>query len=92
MQSVGVCMEPDEIQPAMAINKEIDLRLSSPTRRSSSGTPHLLAEGKVDAGPIVTGAVGLSGVEEAFAALEDAETQAKILIDPKLSGEQVTAP
>ena len=40
---------------------------------------------------MVTGTVGLSGVEEAFVALGDAETQAKILIDPKRSGDQITA-
>ena len=45
-------------------------------------TLHMLAEGKVDATPIVTGSVGLPGVEHAFEALEDPETHAKILIDP----------
>ena len=81
---VGVCMEPDKIQPAMAINKEIDLRfVVAYTPLEFRDTLHLLAEGKVDAKPIVTGAVGLSGVSEAFAALGSAETQAKILIDPQ---------
>jgi threonine dehydrogenase-like Zn-dependent dehydrogenase len=46
-------------------------------------TLHMLAEGKVDASPLVTGSVGLGGVEEAFGALGDPETHAKILIDPK---------
>lgn len=81
---VGVCMEPDKIQPAMAINKEIDLRfVVAYTPLEFRDTLHLLAEGKVDAKPIVTGAVGLSGVSEAFDALGSAETQAKILIDPQ---------
>ena len=81
---VGVCMEPDKIQPAMAINKEIDLRfVVAYTPLEFRDTLHLLAEGKVDARPIVTGAVGLSGVSEAFAALGSAETQAKIVIDPQ---------
>ena len=89
---VGVCMEQDKIQPAMAINKEIDLRfVVAYTPLEFRDTLHLLAEGKVDASPMVTGTVGLSGVEEAFAALGDAETQAKILIDPKRSGDQITA-
>ena len=43
---------------------------------------HLLAEGKVNAAPIVTGTVGLGGVDGAFTALADPETHAKILIDP----------
>ncbi len=42
----------------------------------------MLAEGKVKAEPLVTGTVGLPGVECAFDALADPETHAKILIDP----------
>ena len=57
---VGVCMEPDRIRPAMAINKEIDLRfVVGYTPLEFRDTLHLLAEGKVDADPIVTGTVGL---------------------------------
>jgi threonine dehydrogenase-like Zn-dependent dehydrogenase len=88
---VGVCMEPDRIRPAMAINKEIDLRFVvgySPLEFRD--TLHLLAEGKVRP-PIVTGAVGLSGVEAAFDALEDADAHAKILIDPRRSGDEIVA-
>jgi threonine dehydrogenase-like Zn-dependent dehydrogenase len=42
----------------------------------------MLSEGKVDPGPLVTGTVGLAGVERAFAALASPERHAKILIDP----------
>jgi threonine dehydrogenase-like Zn-dependent dehydrogenase len=42
----------------------------------------MLAEGKVNAAPLVTGTVGLPGVEPAFDALASAESHAKILIDP----------
>jgi threonine dehydrogenase-like Zn-dependent dehydrogenase len=80
---VGVCMEPDVFRPAMAITKEIDLRfVIGYTPLEFRDTLHMLAEGKVDAGPILTGAVGLDGVEAAFAALGDPEAHAKILIDP----------
>jgi len=44
----------------------------------------MLADGKVKAAPIVTGLVGLDGVDAAFDALGDPETQAKILIDPRV--------
>jgi threonine dehydrogenase-like Zn-dependent dehydrogenase len=81
---VGVCMEPDRIHPAMAINKEIDLRfVLGYTPREFRDALYLLAEGKVNAEPIVTGRVGLDGVEAAFAALADPERHAKILIDPR---------
>jgi threonine dehydrogenase-like Zn-dependent dehydrogenase len=89
---VGVCMEPDSIRPAMAVNKEIDLRFVlaySPLEYRD--TLHLLAEGKVDAEAMVTGTVGLAGVDEAFDALGDSETQAKILVDPKRQGEGIAA-
>lgn len=83
---VGVCMAPDTIRPAMAINKEIDLRfVVGYTPLEFRDTLHMLAEGKVNAGVTVTGTVGLAGVERAFDALATAETHAKILIDPKSS-------
>ena len=81
---VGVCMQPDRFRPSMAINKEIDLRfVLGYTPPEFRDTLHLLAEGKVDAAPIVTGVVGLDGVENAFTALGDPERHAKILVDPK---------
>jgi threonine dehydrogenase-like Zn-dependent dehydrogenase len=86
---VGVCMEPDVIRPAMAINKEIDLRfVVGYTPLEFRDTLHMLAEGKVNARPIVTGTVGLSGVESAFDALGDPGTHAKILIDPTSTATQ----
>lgn len=80
----GVCMQPDTIRPAMAINKEIDLRfVVGYTPLEFRDTLHMLADGKVNAAPLVTGTVGLPGVEAAFDALGDPERHAKILIDPR---------
>lgn len=80
---VGVCMASDAIRPAIAINKEIDLRfVLGYTPAEFRDALHLLADGKVDPAPLVTGTVGLGGVEAAFAALGDPERHAKILIDP----------
>ena len=80
---VGVCMEPDTIRPAMAINKEIELRFVFAYQ------PHefhealqLIAHGTVDPTPLITGTVGLDGVADAFELLGDPEKHAKILIDP----------
>jgi threonine dehydrogenase-like Zn-dependent dehydrogenase len=85
---VGVCMAPDKIRPAMAINKEIDLRfVVGYTPLEFRDTLHMLAEGKVNAAPLVTGTVGLAGVDGAFDALGDPEAHAKILIDPKSAAE-----
>ena len=80
---VGLCMQPDRIRPAMAINKEIDLRfVVAYTPLEFRDALRMLAEGDVDPRPLITGTVGLAGVEAAFAALGDPETHAKILIDP----------
>jgi len=81
---VGVCMGADRMRPSMAINKEIELRfVVGYTPLEFRDTLHMLAEGKVDPAPMVTGVVGLQGVDRAFAALGDPETHAKILIDPR---------
>ena len=87
---VGVCMEPDRLRPAMAINKEIDLRfVLGYTPLEFRDALHLLADGKVDAAPVVTGVVGLGGVDAAFSALGRAERHAKVLIDPARVGSDV---
>jgi threonine dehydrogenase-like Zn-dependent dehydrogenase len=83
---VGVCMQPDTIQPAMAINKEIDLRFVFAYQpHEFRESLRLIAEGKVDPTPLVTGTVGLEGVARAFDVLGDPERHAKILIDPASS-------
>ncbi|MDQ3484170.1 MAG: zinc-binding dehydrogenase [Actinomycetota bacterium] len=80
----GVCMEPDQIRPVMAINKEIDLRfVVGYGPLEFRDTLHLLADGKIDASALVTGTVGLDGVTNAFDALTDPEQHAKIIIDPR---------
>jgi len=87
---VGVCMEPDRIRPPMAINKEIDLRfVLGYTPIEFRDSLHLLADGKVNAAPVITGQVGLGGVDTAFTELGDPERHAKILVDPS---SKATAP
>jgi threonine dehydrogenase-like Zn-dependent dehydrogenase len=81
---VGVCMGADRIRPMMAINKEIELRfVLGYTPLEFRDTLHMLADGKVDPSALVTGEVGLAGVDGAFTALGDPERHAKILIDPR---------
>jgi threonine dehydrogenase-like Zn-dependent dehydrogenase len=81
---VGVCMGEDRIRPSMAINKETDLRfVLGYTPLEFRDTLHMLADGKLNAAPLVTGTVGLTGVAAAFGALGSPEGHAKILIDPQ---------
>jgi threonine dehydrogenase-like Zn-dependent dehydrogenase len=81
----GVCVAPDSFTPALAIYKEVDLRfVLGYTPLEFRDTLRMLAEGKVDPAPMITGTVGLGGVGDAFTALGDPEKHAKILIDPSL--------
>jgi len=81
---VGVCMGEDRIHPAMAINKEIEVRfVVGYTPLEFRDTLHMLAEGKLDAAPLLTGVVGLEGVASAFDVLAKPEEHAKVLIDPQ---------
>jgi threonine dehydrogenase-like Zn-dependent dehydrogenase len=80
---VGVCVGKDTFTPAAAINKEVDLRfVIGYTPLEFRDTLHMLADGKVDPRPLITGTVGLDGVGAAFDALGDPESHAKILVDP----------
>ena len=79
----GVCMKEDRIEPAVAINKEIDLRfVLGYTPLEYRDTLHAIADGRLHCAPLVTGTVGLAGVDAAFTALGDPDRHAKILIDP----------
>jgi threonine dehydrogenase-like Zn-dependent dehydrogenase len=81
---VGVCVGEDRFKPAMAVNKEIDLRfVIGYTPLEFRDTLHMLAGGEVDPRPLITGEVGLAGVDAAFTALGDPEKHAKVLIDPR---------
>jgi len=90
---VGVCMQTDQIEPAMGNNKEVDLRFVmgySPLEYRDA--LHMMAEGKVRCEHLVTGVVGLGGVENAFEALRDPEQHAKILINPSIAAMQPVRP
>ena len=89
---VGVCMEPDRIEHGMAINKSVDLRyVVGYSPLEFRDTLHAIADGKIDCGPIVTGEVGLHGVDAAFAALASPDRHAKILIDPASAARTIEA-
>ncbi|MBL1072929.1 zinc-binding dehydrogenase [Nocardia sp. 2] len=83
---VGVCMQPDTIRPAVAINKQLELRfVLGYDPGEFRDTLHMLADGKVDPSPLITGTVGLEGIDAAFTALGSPEQHAKILVDPHSS-------
>jgi threonine dehydrogenase-like Zn-dependent dehydrogenase len=59
---VGVCMQPETVEPAMGINKEIDLRfVLEYALRKFRDTLHMIAEGKINCATLVTETVRLDG-------------------------------
>lgn len=80
---VGACMERDALRPLMALTKELSVQfVFAYDPGEFHDTLHLMAEGKVDPTPLITGTVGLDGVADAFDTLGKAEEQAKILVAP----------
>ncbi len=82
---VGVCREEDRFEPSMAISKELSLRfMLTYSAQEFATTLQNIAEGRIDAGLVVTRRIGLAGVAEAFAALAPPGDEAKIIIEPGL--------
>ena len=80
---VGVCMETDAIEPAIGINKELNVQfVLGYSPQEFAETLGFLAEGKIDAAPMITGKVGLEGVAQAFEDLGRPDRHAKILTEP----------
>jgi 2-desacetyl-2-hydroxyethyl bacteriochlorophyllide A dehydrogenase len=80
---VGVCMEPDRIDPLVGIMKQLTLDFAlgwSPAEFAASLTA--IGSGRVDVAPLVTGEVGLDGVAAAFDALAQPDEHVKILVRP----------
>lgn len=79
----GINLDPDTIEPAHGILKELDIRFCLYyTPEEFAETAELLASGQLTAAPLLTGTVGFDGVADAFERLGNSPTDAKILIDP----------
>jgi threonine dehydrogenase-like Zn-dependent dehydrogenase len=82
----GVCMQPDRIEPFLAISKQLDFRfVFGYSPEEYAATLGNIAEGLIDVQPVITDVVGFSGVARAFETLADPETQVKIVVDPTLA-------
>ena len=80
---VGVCMEPDRVQPFIGISKELTIRFALAYDPMEFGQAlHAIAEGEVDVDPLITGVVPIEGVPQAFEDLADPEAHAKIVVEP----------
>jgi 2-desacetyl-2-hydroxyethyl bacteriochlorophyllide A dehydrogenase len=80
---VGVCMEPDQVQPFLGISKELVVRFAlGYDPMEFAATLQHIAEGDIDVDPLITGTVGLDDVPQAFADLANPEAHAKIVVEP----------
>jgi threonine dehydrogenase-like Zn-dependent dehydrogenase len=80
---VGVCMSDDMLMPGAVVTKELTLRGTfgaSPAQYQATLLD--IAEGRIDAGSIITGTVGLDGLAQAFTDLGSPNAHAKIVVDP----------
>jgi (R,R)-butanediol dehydrogenase / meso-butanediol dehydrogenase / diacetyl reductase len=80
----GVCVEPDPYLPMMALLKELTVAFSVYYRPEDfEHVIEAFAAGRIDPAPLVTGTVGLDGVDLAFERLMHDPTDCKILVDPR---------
>lgn len=80
---VGVCMERDQMEPMLALNKELSMHfvLAYAPEEFAATLGHI-AEGRIDVSPLVTGRVALDGVAAAFDELKNPERHAKVIVEP----------
>ena len=78
---VGVCMQPDGIEPFLAVAKELDVRFAfGYTPAEFATTLEVLGRQELPAEALITLRVGLGGVAGAFAALRDPADHGKVLV------------
>jgi (R,R)-butanediol dehydrogenase/meso-butanediol dehydrogenase/diacetyl reductase len=80
---VGVCIGPDQFQPATAVLKEIELRFTLAYERADFvRTIDEIERGALRPGALVTARIGLDGVPAAFEALARPDADCKVLVRP----------
>lgn len=82
----GVCMPPDTLHPFFGIAKEISIQFVlgyHPAEFAES--LRAIADGEIDVAPLVTGTIGLDGLDAAFNELADPGEHCKILVAPQLA-------
>jgi threonine dehydrogenase-like Zn-dependent dehydrogenase len=81
----GIAMGDEGFTPLLAVSKELTFKfVIYYTPQEFAEALDLVASGKINWKPLITGKIGLGGVAQAFTDLADPERHAKILIDPSL--------
>lgn len=80
---VGLCMQPDTIQPVFGILKELTVQfVVAYDGDEFAGALHTIADGEIDVSPMITGHVGLGDLAQAFEDLAHPDVHTKIVVDP----------
>jgi 2-desacetyl-2-hydroxyethyl bacteriochlorophyllide A dehydrogenase len=80
---VGLCMEPDVIEPTVAISRQLTVRfVLGWTAEEFADSLAGIGSGRFDAAALVTGRVSLDGTPEAFTALAAPDAHVKVLVQP----------
>lgn len=80
---VGLCMQTDRFEPTYGVLKELSLQfVVTYTPAEFREAMHLIADGVVDVGPMITGRVDLNDIAGAFAELARPDVHTKILVKP----------
>ncbi len=81
---VGVCMEPDQFEPFVGINKELELQfVLGYSAEEFGGTLAKISSASLpDIDALITGSVDLTATPQAFTDLADPEQHVKILVRP----------
>ncbi len=81
---VGVCMEPDQFEPFVGINKELELQfVLGYTADEFAATLAAISNDSLPGiDTLITGSVDLPGTPQAFTDLADPEQHVKILVRP----------
>lgn len=77
---VGVCEQPDTIMPFFGLAKELTVQFAIAYDKSDFETTiDMLAQGRIDVKPMITGIVSLDELPDAFEALKTPTDQCKVL-------------
>ena len=80
---VGVCMQPDNLIPGLAVIKELSLQfVVAYYKRDFDFTIAMLEQSRVASLEMVTDIVGFDGFSDAFEALRNPTHQCKIILEP----------
>lgn len=80
---VGLCMEPDVIEPTIAISRQLTVKfVLGWNAEEFAASLDGIASGRIDVAPLVTGRVDVDGAPGAFDTLAQPEQHVKIVVQP----------